>query len=148
MSSTVEQSQNVSLQADISPPADDMLVLRNENVLLYTNDNHTVSITDENMLCKDDNSPILDDNTQNINAENINFEIRNENWLDDNMPLNIVSVNVAGLQSKLSQGIIDQMLYNYDIICLSETNTDKSIFTNTLLNEYSCFSKEKNQSLK
>ena len=99
ISSTVGQSQNVSLQADSNQPVDDMLGLTNENVLVYTNDNHSVPFTDENMLCSDDNSPVFENNTQSINAENVNFEIRNENWLDDNMSLNIVSVNVAGLQT-------------------------------------------------
>ena len=41
-----------------------------------------------------------------------------------NTALLIVSINVAGLHDKLHEGILDQFLFDFDIVCLSETNTD------------------------
>ena len=57
--------------------------------------------------------------------------------------LNLVSLNVCGLQNKFNLGILDQFLVNYDLVFLSETNTDSPVLTDTLLNEYLCLSKEK-----
>ena len=60
-----------------------------------------------------------------------------------NKILKLISLNVAGLSSKLNKGILDQFLAEHDIICLSETNTDSPDFSNTMLNEYICIAKSK-----
>ena len=46
------------------------------------------------------------------------------------------------LQSKLRLGILDQYLANFDIIVLSETNTDSPELLNTLLIKFVCFTKK------
>ena len=56
---------------------------------------------------------------------------------------NFVSLNVCGLQNNLNLGTLDQFLVNYDLVFLSETNTDSPDLTDTLLNKYLCLSKQK-----
>ena len=50
------------------------------------------------------------------------------------------------MRSKLNNGIFDEYVKNFDIICLSETKLSKSTdidFAGTYLNDYQCFTKEK-----
>ena len=74
--------------------------------------------------------------------------ISSEEKHTDNITLKLLSLNVAGLASKLNKGILDQFLFEQDIICLCETNTDSPDLSNTLLNEYICFAKNKIDSVK
>ena len=60
--------------------------------------------------------------------------------------LKCVALNVSGLNSKLPNGVLDQYLSQFDIVSLVETNTDSPVLSETLLNNYSCFSMKKNQS--
>ena len=53
--------------------------------------------------------------------------------------LNIVSLNVNGLTSKLNAGIIDMYLVAYDIICLSETLTDSIDLSQSLLSDFESY---------
>ena len=55
----------------------------------------------------------------------------------------IVGLNVCGLRSKLENGHFEVFAKDYDILCLSETYCDNIDLSNTTLNGYSCFVKEK-----
>ena len=55
----------------------------------------------------------------------------------------IVAFNVNGIHSKLDLGILDQFIFDYDIVCLSETLTDDPLFIDTLLEEHVCIVKKR-----
>ena len=58
--------------------------------------------------------------------------------------VNILGLNCCGLRSKLKNGLFDDEVSNYDIICLSETKVDYIDLTKTALEgEFSYFIKEK-----
>ena len=56
--------------------------------------------------------------------------------------LKCVSLNVSGLQSKLRLGILDHYLEKFDIIGLTETNTDSPELSNTRLSNFTCYPKK------
>ena len=56
--------------------------------------------------------------------------------------LKCVSLNVSGLQSKLRLGILDHYLEKFDIIGLTETNTDSPELSNTRLSNFACYPKK------
>ena len=43
------------------------------------------------------------------------------------MSLNILSLNVCGLKSKLNPGVFEQYIVNYDLVALSETKLNSNI---------------------
>ena len=57
--------------------------------------------------------------------------------------MSIVAPNVNGIHSKLDLGILDQFIFDYDIVCLSETLTDDPLFIDTLLEEHVCIVKKR-----
>ena len=59
--------------------------------------------------------------------------------------VNLLSLNVCGLRKKLNDGIFEEYIKNFDIICLTETKTDT--ITETLLpNNFKYVYKEKSKS--
>ena len=51
-------------------------------------------------------------------------------------PINIVALNINGLQSKLNIGVVDCYLCQFDLICLSETKTDSPDLYDSMLKDY------------
>ena len=103
------------------------------------NDSQSTEINNnlgDNNCNVDERCPAVDIN------ESENEILSNDSRLRNNY-INCVSLNVSGLQSKLRLGILDQYLANFDIIALSETNTDSPELSNTLLNKFVCFTKKK-----
>ena len=58
--------------------------------------------------------------------------------------LKCVSLNVSGLQSKLTLGILDRYLANFDMISLVETYTDMPNLSDALFNKITCYPKKCN----
>ena len=52
----------------------------------------------------------------------------------------ICALNVGGLNSKTDNGYFDVFCKDFDVICLSETNTNQYDFGDTLMNDYIVFS--------
>ena len=62
------------------------------------------------------------------------------------MVIKILGLNVCGLRSKLNNGIFDEYVKCFQVICLSETKLSKNTdidFSGTSLIDYNCYTKEK-----
>ena len=70
----------------------------------------------------------------NTNSKNINKDFHK---------IQVLGLNVYGLESKLRLGILDEYAKAYQIICLSERKTDSPDLSNTSLFDYTCFIKNK-----
>ena len=62
--------------------------------------------------------------------------------------LNLTSLNVNGLHSKLNLGIVDDYLSKFDLIVLTETLTDDPDLTNSMLLDYKILAMPKSGSNK
>ena len=65
------------------------------------------------------------------------------NVLNTKKKVKIVGLNVCGLRLKLRNGHFKVFAKELDILCLSETYCNNIDLSNTILNDYSCFVKEK-----
>ena len=56
------------------------------------------------------------------------------------MSLNILSLNVCGLKSKLNSGVLEQYIVNYEFIALSENKLNSNI-DNIVVQGFTIFKK-------
>ena len=82
------------------------------------NDNNSHNNTHNNDEQNDEN----DDSNNNFDGS---YLYQNNYTEVDATNIKIVGLNVCGLRSKLRNGIFDEFAKHYDILCLSETKTDR-----------------------
>ena len=128
------------------------IITRTNNNSNLSTTNTTGSATTPTPVNNDNNSHNNTHNNDEQNDENDdsnnNFDgsyLYQNNYTEvDATNIKIVGLNVCGLRSKLRNGIFDEFAKHYDILCLSETKTDRfDLKGSSLDNEYSSFIKEK-----
>ena len=84
-------------------------------------------------------------NNSKLNNHMYNTNISDKKQYQNNVITKILGLNVCGLKSKLNNGIFDDYVKNFDILCFSETklqNIADIDFSGTNLEDYYCHIKE------